>query len=68
VSIGEDLLRMKVVDDGEGFHPDGVLSGQYGTTNIRARAEELGADLRITTASREGTKVEFAMPLRGQKG
>jgi PAS domain S-box-containing protein len=68
VSVGEDLLRMKVVDDGEGFHPDGVVSGQYGTTNIRARAEELGADLRITTASREGTKVEFAMPLRGQKG
>jgi signal transduction histidine kinase len=67
VSVGKDLLTMKVVDDGEGFSPEGVLSGQYGTTNLRARAEELGADLRIITASREGTKVEFTMPLRGQK-
>ncbi len=63
VMAGEKRLDMTIEDDGEGFTSDGVLSGHYGTTNLRTRAEELGADLRINTEPQKGTKVAFSMPL-----
>lgn len=63
VSAAEKRLNITIEDDGEGFTSDGVLSGHYGTTNLRTRAEELGADLRINTEPQKGTKVEFSMPL-----
>ena len=64
VTVGEESLEIVIADDGEGFTSDTVISGQYGTANIRARAEEMGADLYITTEPRQGTKVKFALPIK----
>jgi PAS domain S-box-containing protein len=63
--ITEDGLVMSIEDDGEGFAAEGVVAGHYGTANIRARAEEMGADLRIDTTPRRGTLVKFSLPLGG---
>lgn len=63
IAVGKESLEIVVADDGEGFTSDAIISGQYGTANIRARAEEMGADLYITTEPRQGTKVKFILPL-----
>jgi PAS domain S-box-containing protein len=60
-----DHLVMSIEDDGEGFAAEGVVAGHYGTANIRARAEEMGAELRIDTTPRRGTRVHFSFPLTG---
>ena len=58
-----DNLVMSIEDDGEGFAAEGVVAGHYGTANIRARAEEMGAELRIDTIPQRGTRVYFSLPL-----
>ncbi len=59
----EERLVMSIEDDGKGFAAEGVVEGHYGTANIRARAEEMGAELRIETTPRRGTRVQFSLPL-----
>ena len=50
--------------DGEGFTSEVVLSGHYGTTNLRTRAEELGADLRINTEPQKVRSVIVELGIR----
>jgi PAS domain S-box-containing protein len=64
VSVKEGRLELAIEDDGKGFTADAVLSGKFGTTNLRARADELGADLRVNTSPRKGTRVDFSLPLQ----
>jgi signal transduction histidine kinase len=55
---------LRVADDGAGFEilePD--RSSHYGLTTMRERAEELGGQLRIDTATRQGTTVEARIPM-----
>jgi signal transduction histidine kinase len=59
-----NTLEMVVEDDGTGFTGDGVFAGQYGVSNIKARAEEIGARLQITSNPGSGTRVELSFPLR----
>lgn len=62
--VSADHLVMSIEDDGDGFAADGVVAGHYGTGNIRARAEEMGAELRIDTTPQRGTRVHFSLPLK----
>jgi PAS domain S-box-containing protein len=64
VSMKEGRLGLVIEDDGKGFTADAVLSGKFGTTNLRARADELGADLHVDTSPRKGTRVDFSLPLQ----
>lgn len=48
-------LHLSVADDGIGFDESAGTSGN-GVSNVRARAEKLGADLRLDTAPGEGTQ------------
>lgn len=63
LAVENGQLNMSIEDDGKGFPTKGALPGSYGTANIKARAEEMGADLRITTLPREGTRVDLSIPL-----
>jgi signal transduction histidine kinase len=64
VSVRGGRLGLAIEDDGKGFTADAVLSGKFGTTNLRARADELGADLYVDTSPRKGTRVDFSLPLQ----
>jgi PAS domain S-box-containing protein len=66
VVVDADRLVMSIEDDGEGFAAEGVVAGHYGTANIRARAEEMGAELKIDTTPQRGTRVHFSLPLKAR--
>lgn len=53
-------LRLQVVDDGDGFDPDGPRG--LGLVVMRERAQSVGGHLRIDTAPGAGTRVELHLP------
>jgi hypothetical protein len=55
----DDHLRLVVADDGVGF--DSAGSGM-GIRNMRARAEEHGGTLEVTSTPAGGTVVQFSVP------
>ncbi len=61
---GGDEVCLLVQDDGRGFHADQGREGGHGLTNMRARAERLGASLRVTSRPGEGARVIATFPLR----
>jgi len=50
-------VLLEVVDDGRGFDPGHVNSGGMGLSNMRARAEAIGAALEIDSRPGAGTRV-----------
>jgi signal transduction histidine kinase len=57
----EDGVRAHVVDDGTGYDPAGRLTGM-GLTTMRARAEELGGHVDVTTSA-GGTSLAAWLPV-----
>ncbi|MHB1317234.1 MAG: sensor histidine kinase, partial [Anaerolineae bacterium] len=65
----EGTLRMAVVDDGHGFVPeqvDGGGAGHLGIGYMRARAEQLGGSLTVTSAAESGTTLTVTVPEGGR--
>lgn len=54
-------LRMRITDNGHGFDPATVKSGN-GLRNLRDRAQELKATLEVTSAVGKGTRIEMSLP------
>ena len=53
-----------VADDGVGFDESApVAAGHQGLANMKARAEGIGASLRIESAAGEGTRIIVALPV-----
>ncbi len=62
-----DGARLVVADDGVGFDASAPLAvGHDGLGNMRARAEAIGATMRIESASGEGTRIIVALPSRAE--
>jgi signal transduction histidine kinase len=60
---GDDGVRMAVRDNGAGFAPGGPRRrGGFGLASMRARAQELGGDLKVQSAPGQGTVVEVKLP------
>ncbi|HEX6491994.1 MAG TPA: GAF domain-containing sensor histidine kinase [Candidatus Dormibacteraeota bacterium] len=61
-----NVVQVLVVDDGRGFAPEalaGATGGtRYGLTGMRARADLVGAELRIDSKPRKGTRVSITVP------
>lgn len=59
-------VKAEIKDDGKGFDDSNVREGN-GLKNMKARAESLGADLKITSAAGKGTAVglQFDFHLSG---
>jgi signal transduction histidine kinase len=57
-------LCLLVQDNGTGFDPAAVRGGGHGLGNMQARADRLGAALRITSSPGEGTRVVATLPIR----
>lgn len=62
----EELLVLRVEDDGVGFDPEAATSG-HGLTSIRARARRLGAELVVDSAPGRGTRAHLELPLGGRR-
>ena len=59
VSLNGKNLFIRVKDNGLGFDPGKTLSGN-GLHNMRERAEKISGRLRIESANKQGTTIEFA--------
>ncbi|HXW33562.1 MAG TPA: PAS domain-containing sensor histidine kinase [Acidimicrobiales bacterium] len=58
LSVGEDVVLV-VEDNGKGVGP---LVRESGIANLRARAVELGGELKVGTLSSGGTRLEWRVP------
>lgn len=61
LSYGPDAVRLEVVDDGVGFDPAAATDG-YGLQGMRARIEEIGGVLHVSSGSDVGTRVVAVLP------
>jgi signal transduction histidine kinase len=55
-------LRVNIADNGRGFRPD-VPTGGFGLESMRQRADLIGASLTVSSAPRDGTRVELRLPV-----
>lgn len=62
IGIGEQLLEIRIEDNGRGFEPD-YAAGGNGLGNLRTRMNEAGGDCRIETRRGQGTVVFLTLPL-----
>jgi signal transduction histidine kinase len=62
-AVADDVLTLRVRDDGRGFDPAG-LSSRYGLGlgSMAERARSIGGRLRVTAAPGAGTTVEVSVP------
>jgi signal transduction histidine kinase/ligand-binding sensor domain-containing protein len=61
-TLTEELLEIRIVDNGCGFEPDEALAGN-GVGNLKQRMQEAGGDCRIETYRARGTTVFLTLPL-----
>ena len=54
----DDLLIMRVEDDGKGFSIDETKTGSYGLQNMYERAAEIGGKLKIISVPNKGTHLK----------
>ena len=63
IAAGATRVIVEIRDDGRGFDPDSVQAGHFGLESMRGRAEEIGADLEISSAPGRGTVVRVELPV-----
>ncbi len=66
LSAEDKRLILKVSDNGSGFDPSTVADGN-GLASMRRRAQNLNAELSITSAEGTGTSVTLSLPLNGRR-
>jgi signal transduction histidine kinase len=59
---------VEIEDDGRGFDPAAVTTGHFGLESMRSRAEEIGADLDISSAPGRGTVIRVELPVETNGG
>ncbi len=62
ITVGDVRLVLVVSDDGGGFDPASARGN--GLDNMRRRAQELGASLRVDSAAGKGTEITLDAPMR----
>ena len=68
ITFAENLVRLKVNDDGMGFEvpvspAEFAPTGHYGLLGLHERAEMIGGRLEIQSAPGQGTQVSLSLPL-----
>ncbi|RFU62411.1 sensor histidine kinase [Peribacillus glennii] len=59
----DDLIIMRIVDDGLGFNMDNSKTGSYGLQNMHERAVEIGGTMKIVSVPNKGTRLEVKVPV-----
>jgi len=62
ISLSEDVLEIRIGDNGRGFEPD-YAAGGNGLENLKQRMAEAGGDCRLETRRYQGTTVFLTLPL-----
>ncbi len=63
-----DQVILRVIDDGVGFHVEKSQSGSYGLQNMKERAAEVGAAIKIISLPDRGTRLEVRVPVIKSEG
>jgi two-component system sensor histidine kinase DevS len=61
IRLDEDAIALTVADDGGGFDPSSVQTGN-GLANMQARVTSLGGRINIASGA-EGTRIEAQFPV-----
>ncbi|RYM00011.1 sensor histidine kinase [Sporolactobacillus sp. THM7-7] len=59
----EKFVIMRITDDGIGFHVGTANPGSYGLRNMKDRAAQIGALLKIVSLPNKGTSLEIKVPV-----
>ncbi|NRD78086.1 sensor histidine kinase [Bacillus sp. BRMEA1] len=59
----ENLVIMRIVDDGVGFEVNETKAGSYGMQNMHERALEIGGTLKVISVINNGTRLEVKVPV-----
>ncbi|ANX14300.1 two-component sensor histidine kinase [Fictibacillus arsenicus] len=59
----DDLIILRIEDDGIGFKMEQEKTGSYGLQNMHERAAEIGGTLKIVSLPGEGTRLEVKVPI-----
>ncbi|WHY78717.1 sensor histidine kinase [Neobacillus sp. WH10] len=59
----DDLVILRIVDDGIGFEVNEMKAGSYGMQNMHERAVEVGATLKVISVKNKGTRLEVKVPV-----
>ncbi|MGJ7911760.1 sensor histidine kinase [Neobacillus sp. LXY-1] len=59
----DDLVIMRIVDDGVGFLVEEAKAGSYGMQNMHERALEIGGTLKVISVKNKGTRLEVKVPV-----
>ena len=58
----EDVIELRIFDNGRGFDMEQTFSGHYGLSMMRERAEAAGALLTVTSQPGNGTELTIRWP------
>ncbi|WP_160723908.1 sensor histidine kinase [Bacillus sp. USDA818B3_A] len=59
----DDLVILRIVDDGIGFEVNEMKAGSYGMQNMHERAVEIGGSLKVVSVKNKGTRLEVKVPV-----
>nr|WP_318539548.1 sensor histidine kinase [Terribacillus saccharophilus] len=59
----DSFIILLVADDGIGFEMGTEQPGAYGLQNMKERAAEIGAHLRVVSVPKQGTRLEVRVPM-----
>ena len=70
VTYAQDKLVVRVADDGRGFSVSDarVKEGHFGLRGMHERAATLGAELKMTSSTGQGTILELTVPITEKRG
>lgn len=60
---GSGAVKLEVIDDGNGFDPDGEFPGHLGLKTMRERAILAGANFALHSAPGKGTRIQVTVPV-----
>jgi signal transduction histidine kinase len=63
VQHSDGEVGLLVQDNGGGFDPAALAAGGHGLGNMRARAQRLGASVRVDSRPGGGTRVVVTLPV-----
>ncbi len=59
----DDLIILRISDDGVGFNVSEEKAGSYGLQNMHERTKEIGGVLKVVSLKNKGTRLEVKVPL-----
>ncbi|WP_026563019.1 sensor histidine kinase [Bacillus sp. J37] len=63
----DEIVIMRVTDDGIGFDQEDGKSGSYGLQNMYERAVEIGGTMKIVSLKNKGTRLEVKVPILAEE-